>query len=235
MFVDVIISLYMLPNYGELKQEEGWVVCRVFKKRISTMRRESEHDSPIWYDDQVSFMPEMESPTQQHPHQSGGGRNNYTQFPYRCKKELDLQYPAVHAAGVDHPQFLQLPLLESPNKLLHAPPGLTYTPIPAFGGGQNMHPMYGDAIHGGNEQAPATADQVTDWRVLDKFVASQLSQDEVSKGHNNVDYANVGNNIYQTSDDSSNAMMKHLNKQNPAPENPSTSSSTSHHQIDLWK
>ncbi|KAL2540080.1 NAC domain-containing protein 7 [Abeliophyllum distichum] len=38
-------------------QEEGWVVCRVFKKRIASMHKVSEHDSPIWYDDQVSFMP----------------------------------------------------------------------------------------------------------------------------------------------------------------------------------
>ncbi|XP_019200219.1 PREDICTED: NAC domain-containing protein 7-like isoform X2 [Ipomoea nil] len=215
-------------------QEEGWVVCRVFKKRISTMRRESDHDSPIWYDDQVSFMPEMDSPTQQHPHQSGGRSTYATQFPYRCKKELDLQYPpAVNAA--DHPQFLQLPLLESPNKLLHAPPGLTYAPIPAFvggGGGHNIHPMYVDNnnnnILGGHEPAAAAAYHVTDWRVLDKFVASQLSQEEASKGPTTDDYANAAGNIFQTSDD--------LNKQDPAPENASTSSSTSHHhQIDLWK
>nr|GMC98439.1 NAC domain-containing protein 7-like [Ipomoea batatas] len=176
-------------------QEEGWVVCRVFKKRIATMRRESEHDSPIWYDDQVSFMPEMDSPTQQHPHTSSGGRSSYAQFPYRCKKELDLQYPAVHAAVAgDHPQFLQLPLLESPNKLLHAPPGLTYAPIPAFAGGQNIiHPI----------------------------------QEELASKGPTTNYANAGD-IFQTSDE--------LNKQNPAPENASTSSSTSHHhQIDLWK
>ncbi|XP_031094161.1 NAC domain-containing protein 7-like isoform X2 [Ipomoea triloba] len=214
-------------------QEEGWVVCRVFKKRIATMRRESEHDSPIWYDDQVSFMPEMDSPTQQHPHTSSGGRSSYAQFPYRCKKELDLQYPAVHAAAAaDHPQFLQLPLLESPNKLLHAPPGLTYAPIPTFSGGHNIiHPMYLDNnnnnnnILGGHEHA--AADHVTDWRVLDKFVASQLSQEELASKGPTTNYANAGD-IFQTSDE--------LNKQNPAPENASTSSSTSHHhQIDLWK
>ncbi|KAL4374861.1 hypothetical protein AHAS_Ahas05G0224100 [Arachis hypogaea] len=38
--------------------EEGWVVCRVFKKRVtSIIRKMSGHDSPFctWYDDS-SFM-----------------------------------------------------------------------------------------------------------------------------------------------------------------------------------
>ncbi|KAG6422599.1 hypothetical protein SASPL_119177 [Salvia splendens] len=109
-------------------QEEGWVVCRVFKKRIATTQKMSEHDSPMWYDDHVSF---MESP-KQHSYNPN--------LPY--KKEMSFPY------GPDH--FLQLPLLESP-KVLQPPPS---------------NPDY---FH------------VTDWRVLDKFVASQLSHEDVPK------------------------------------------------------
>ncbi|KAG6425718.1 hypothetical protein SASPL_116164 [Salvia splendens] len=105
-------------------QEEGWVVCRVFKKRIATTQKMSEHDSPVWYDDHVSF---MESSNLSY---------------YKKEMSLPLRY------GQDH--FLQLPLLESPNKVVQNP-DLDH----------NFH--------------------VTDWRVLDKFVASQLSHEELSK------------------------------------------------------
>ena len=117
-------------------QEEGWVVCRVFKKRIATTQKMSEHDSPVWYDDHVSF---MESP-------------NLSYY----KKEMSLPLPLPY--GPDH--FIQLPLLQSPNKVVQNP-DLDH----------NFH--------------------VTDWRVLDKFVASQLSHEEVSKENEGLGEFNV--------------------------------------------
>lgn len=49
-------------------QEEGWVVCRVFKKRATAVeiaaasipRPTGSFSSSFWYDDQVSFMPELD-------------------------------------------------------------------------------------------------------------------------------------------------------------------------------
>ncbi|KAI4332651.1 hypothetical protein L6164_017543 [Bauhinia variegata] len=212
--------------------EEGWVVCRVFKKRITTMRKVSEHDSPIWYDDQVSFMQDLDSPKQ------SSQSNLVYQLPYPCKKELDLPYHVPR----DH--FLQLPLLESP-KLLQSASAMTSNSMAAYvldmnhvtalqpssllqeeqvqhTGQQNFQMVYGN---NGNQQG---ADQVTDWRVLDKFVASQLSQEDVSKDNN---YSNEGN-IFQTTDNS-NVQFRHLDKQEMVPENASTS--TSNCPIDLWK
>ncbi|KAK6145634.1 hypothetical protein DH2020_022454 [Rehmannia glutinosa] len=211
-------------------QEEGWVVCRVFKKRIASTQKFSEHDSPIWYDDHVSFMPEMESPKQQHSYNANNNNLSYN-YPYNnnnntsCKKGMtNMPYGIIPSS--DHHHFLNhhhLPLLESP-KMLHPQSGLINTgPTFPFGGGVNVNLNPGNnlqtldqSIFRNNENS---TDQVTDWRLLDKFVASQLSQEEeVSKE----------NDTFPASDDS-NLISRDMNKQ----ENASTSSSSC--QIDLWK
>lgn len=178
----------------QLKQEEGWVVCRVFKKKIASMRiKMSENESPCWYDDQVSFMPELDSPG----HNSSSMNMNmvpYHHLPnYPCKKELDhLPFQ------VPHEHFFQLPLLGSP-KLVQS------SSATAVSSSNSMAPhaysidinhtctfqssdqdqnfqgvVYGNSSNDDHQRA---VDQLTDWRALDKFVASQLSQDDASKGN----------------------------------------------------
>lgn len=90
---------------------------------------------------------------------------------------------------------------------------------------QSLHLLYG---HQNNNRQPV--DPVTDWRVLDKFVASQLSQDDLPKENNS--YSNATNNIFHSSDQA-NMVAKHLSKQETAPENASTSTPGS--QIEIWK
>ncbi|KAL3647460.1 hypothetical protein CASFOL_008428 [Castilleja foliolosa] len=148
-------------------QEEGWAVCRVFKKRIATIRKPGERGSPVWYDYQVPFMPD---------------NNLHYQYPNFNKKEMDLQYPITS----DH-HFLQLPNLESPKLMQQQMPALNMNPGRNFSqdiyrtlGDQNLESMFVS----NSEQC---RDQMTDWRVMDKFVASQLSQDEVSKENETFD------------------------------------------------
>ncbi|XP_019412855.1 PREDICTED: NAC domain-containing protein 7-like [Lupinus angustifolius] len=209
-------------------QEEGWVVCRVFKKRVTTtsMRKVSEHDSPCWYDDQVCFMQDLDSPRQitskpnnllyQIPYNNNNNNNN------PCKKELDLPY------HLSRDQFLQLPLLESPKLVQSSSTISASNPMATLlmqeeqqVQQQNFHAMYGNnninVEQGG-------VDQVTDWRVLDKFVASQLSHDNASSSRDN-------NNNFHGTDINSNV---HLEKQEMVPQNnASTSNSTC--PIHLWK
>ncbi|KAL7001687.1 hypothetical protein U1Q18_002835 [Sarracenia purpurea var. burkii] len=187
------------------------------------MRKLSEHGSPIWYDDQVSFMPDLDSPKQ-------ATQSNYLTYhhPFPCKKEQDLQYSSVSHGG----HFFQLPLLESPKLLQPAPA----TPTTAFGSeliqqthGQNLNsmPIYSSNYSG--EPGRAVDHQVTDWRVLDKFVASQLSQEDVPK--ENDDYSINAANIFQPSESDHNQ----LNKQEMiTPENAGSTSASSC-QMDLWK
>ncbi|GLU20931.1 hypothetical protein SLE2022_371040 [Rubroshorea leprosula] len=197
-------------------QEEGWVVCRVFKKRMATVRKMNEYESPCWYEDQYSFMPDVDSPKQ-----SSNPNLGYHHLSYSCKKELDLQYQI-------HPQehYLRLPLLGSP-KLLH--PAGTLSCISMAAHGLNMNNAstlqsssltqeeHLNAIYGTGSSAQAV-DEMTDWRVLDKFVASQLSQEDVSK-----ESSNVFHSLEQTS-----SLLCRL------PENVSTASNSGG-QIDLWK
>ncbi|KAG4207308.1 hypothetical protein ERO13_A03G058300v2 [Gossypium hirsutum] len=161
---DWIMHEYRLETYENgTPQDEGWVVCRVFKKRITAMRKVGEHESSYCYDDQVPFIPDLDS-----PNQTSLSNNAYHHLPYSCKKELDLQYQVPH----DH--------------YLQSRDPLSCNPMAAFGQCssltqdhhiQKTHHQHLNALFGShsNEQA---VDQATDWGLLDTFVASQLSQEE---------------------------------------------------------
>lgn len=200
------------------------MVCRVFKKRLPTVRRMGEHDSPIWYDDQVSFMPDLDSP-KQNPNPNYLP-NNYQHHPHNsynaCKKELDFSYqnPPDH-----HSHFFQLPLLGSPNKLLQT------NPMAAFGQQEQSQQAHNQNLNYYGDQA--VVDQVTDWRVLDKFVASQLSQEEAPPKENDNSNINAENCFFQMSSD-----LELMNKQDDdqiGAENTTSTSNSSCHHMDLWK
>ncbi|KAK9073103.1 hypothetical protein SSX86_007425 [Deinandra increscens subsp. villosa] len=227
-------------------QEEGWVVCRVFKKRLPTMRRASEHESPIWYEDhQVTFMPEIDSPNQNNSLSHLVNPNNY-QYPYgSCKKELDqiqnYQIPPDH--------FLQLPFLESPKLLptcnssmpiyglnINHAEIINYQP-PSLTQDQNNN------NNNNQNQDQNVNSQVTDWRVLDKFVASQLlSEGDVSTKENC--YANMEGSspILGSHDDHERSNSELITHDHNKPEDEMSrvldqdaSNTTSSCPIDLWK
>ncbi|XP_076910167.1 NAC domain-containing protein 7-like [Bidens hawaiensis] len=198
-------------------QAKGWVVCRVFKKRLPIMRRASEHE-PMWYDDQrASFMPEIDSPTQNNI-RSNLGNNAYNQYPYgSCKKELDyLQDYQITQGGHCH----KLPLLEGPK--LHS---TCNSSMPIYGidineGSSSSHPSLLTQHHNNNiqqHQGQNFNDQPTDWRVLDNYVASQLlNQGDVSiKENHDQSYPNAQEQMDAVPEDASNSIYGD--------------------QIDLWK
>ncbi|KAJ6417810.1 hypothetical protein OIU84_001234 [Salix udensis] len=178
-------------------QEEGWVVCRVFKKRLPTMRKVSEHESVCWYDDQVAFLHDLDSPKQ-------------NSQPDLAPTITCNSINAGYGLDINQASTIQSSTLTQEDHIQHA-------------NGQSFPSIYGN--NNINEQA---VDQVTDWRVLDKFVASQLSQDDVVKENS---HQNASSHIFNTS---SVHLVRHLNKQDTSvPENASTSTSSC--QIDLWK
>ncbi|KAL3645215.1 hypothetical protein CASFOL_010395 [Castilleja foliolosa] len=161
-------------------QEEGWAVCRVFKKKMVATRKPGERGSPVWYDDQVSFMHDMDSPRHHlHHHQHHNPNDNlHYQYPNFSKK-MDLEYPIT-----SDQHFLQLPNLESPKLMqpLNMHSGLSQE-IHQTDGDHSLQSMFVNNF----EQC---GDQMTDWRVMDKFVASQLSQDDIIlKGCDTFDHA----------------------------------------------
>ncbi|WCJ36493.1 NAC domain-containing protein 7 [Euphorbia peplus] len=223
---DWIMHEYRLETHenGTTPQEEGWVVCRVFKKKPTAFRRVTTHEpesSSSWYDDhQPSFInDQQDSPHQNsHPHDRHLGYNQHHHLSnYACKKELNLHY---------HHQnyFLQLPLLQSPNKHLTTTYGLdinqsTTLQSPSFTPQQEEDQNRDEICIFGSQnsnEVKAVDDQIaTDWRVLDKFVASQLSQEDMPKQTN----INV-NMIFNKHEDA---------------ELQNASSSASGCEIELWK
>lgn len=125
-------------------QEEGWVVCRVFKKRVTQTSKGSEHE---WFDEHVSFMPDP-------------GSSNLHNL-------------------LSHDPFHQLPQLESPNVFNYTSDQRSSLQSSSAIAHGKLHMI---SVLGGRGNKDQVSDQaVTDWRVLDRFVASQLSHDDNSK------------------------------------------------------
>lgn len=188
----------------------------------------------MWYEENVSFMPEMDSPKQNS--QSTIMTTHQFQNNSFCKKELENNLNHQYQIAPHH--FLQLPLLENPKLFFQT----SNSSMPLYGSNfqsssltqeehsiqQNQDQKF-QPIFLSNNYDEQAVDQVTDWRVLDKFVASQLSHEDVSKEN---EYSNSPNGVFH-SDDQLNAIVKHLSKDDAASEIASTSTSTC--QIDLWK
>jgi hypothetical protein len=197
------INYIILQHLLFIFQEEGWAVCRVFKKRLPTTRRESDHDAPCWYvDDDGPFMHDLSSPIgRMPPHHSMALQEQHLQMLNNTyKRELKMQFQMP-----THPAFSTIPHdLES----------------------TSFHSLLVSPDHQINVQHPnhhvqlveSAVDQVADWRVLDKFVASQLSHDATKQS---VEYAD-GGDVLQVSD-------KH------EVGNDYASTSTSSSQVDPWK
>ncbi|KAL6959968.1 hypothetical protein U1Q18_040117, partial [Sarracenia purpurea var. burkii] len=163
-------------------QEEGWVVCRAFKKRATGQTKSNEGiwDSTYIYDELSGVSSALDpiefdySCTKQPQNQKFLARN--CRIP--CKQETEADNLNFTQRYSD--QFVQLPQLESPS-----PP-----PI------KKPHSKDHDQTRGYEYNH---RQKVTDWRALDRFVASQLSQEEryVSEGavsnfgehNNNTDIA----------------------------------------------
>ncbi|BAU00470.1 NAC domain-containing protein 7-like [Vigna umbellata] len=187
-------------------QEEGWVVCRVFKKRMTTVRKMGDYVSPCWYDDQVSFMQELESPI---PISNPNAPNRH---PYPSK-ELELQF------NIPHDAFLQLPQLQSP-VILQSAASLSFSPVVSYGYGSknNGNALQSSSLTQEHRQFHyASNDQSMDWRVLDQFVGNELSHDE--------HFSNVVHQMKLPADGST----------KPETGQESASTSISGSQIDLWK
>ncbi|KAG1362355.1 NAC domain-containing protein 37 [Cocos nucifera] len=133
--------------------EEGWVVCRAFKKRPACPTRSvvDVWDSNYGYDEPSRMSSSIVNPMEYLLRQP---RN------LLCRQETEPD----HLNLLHSNQLFQLPQLESPSLPLVKQPSLL-------------------SIVTENEDEEQTRgcnaiEKVTDWRALDKFVASQLSQED---------------------------------------------------------
>lgn len=198
-------------------------MCKVFKKRIATTMRKMD-DSPCWYDDQVSFMQsELESPSRISSHHPYNASYQHQQQHYPCKQELDqLQYN-IHINNNDANNFLQLPQLENLNSPMQCSLSTHSMTQEQYGQQQSMQMLYG-----GSNDLQAVVEQSNEWKALDKFVASRLSQDQDHASKGTSSYCNVAQQIALLSNDES-------KKSETGGQEHVTSISNSNCQIDTWK
>lgn len=184
-------------------QEEGWVVCRVFRKRLATVQR-MVGDSPYWLNDHAGFMaPELGSPRQAAHHQQNVMMYHRQQssYSYPCKVELEYH----HLLPQEH--FLQqLPQLESP-KLPDLIGQVDTTLQPACGLTQEHGaPRYTMQELQAEPLYLATGGD-TDWRALDKFMASQLSHGDITPNKDSANnYSNPALQVIQQSEEKEEAL-----------------------------
>ncbi|CAN6279353.1 unnamed protein product [Urochloa humidicola] len=148
--------------------EEGWVVCRVFKKRVATVRRIMADGAPCWFDDRVAagggFMPDIGH----HHHPSSAAAAYGGQNLYPCKPELEYHHllPSQEAFLQQLPQLVESP---KPPAAFIADEASRYAAAAALQPlAMGLDPAAYMAAAGDEDE------EVTDWRLLDKFVASQL-------------------------------------------------------------
>ncbi|KAI3451472.1 hypothetical protein Pfo_008137 [Paulownia fortunei] len=155
------------PQALKFLQEEGWVVCRAFKKRTTGQTKSSIEgwDSTYYYDEPSGVSSVVDSidyiTRQQQP-------SNFLSQNLVCKQEIEA---AENLHFVQSDQFVQLPQLESPSLPLMKRP----SPI-SVATEINNNEDDDRYIRGSNSK------KVTDWRDLDKFVASQLSHGDRYEG-----------------------------------------------------
>lgn len=148
-------------------QEEGWVVCRAFKKRATGHAKSIEGWDSSYFYDEPSGVSSVVDPIEYVSRQP----QSFLPQNLMCKQEIEAENLSF-LQGAD--QYLQLPQLESPSlPILKRPSSISLTSENSAEEEQNRV----NNIHNNNANK-----KVTDWRALDKFVASQLSQEDRGEG-----------------------------------------------------
>ncbi|KAJ1408814.1 NAC domain [Sesbania bispinosa] len=142
------------------KHEEGWVVCRAFKKRTTNGQTKAIEgwDTSYFYDE-ASGVSSVVDPIDLISRQP----QSFLAQNFLCKQEIEADNLSI---CMQPEQFVQLPQLESPSLPLVKRPS-TVSLI-----SDNNEDDDPNRLLSNNTQ------KVTDWRALDKFVASQLSQED---------------------------------------------------------
>ncbi|XP_031275438.1 LOW QUALITY PROTEIN: NAC domain-containing protein 37-like [Pistacia vera] len=139
-------------------QEEGWVVCRAFKKRTNGQTKSIEVWDSSYYYDEPSGVSSVVDPIEYISRQPP----SFLAQNFMCKQELE----GDNLSFMHSDLYLQLPQLESPSlPIQNRPSSISLTSE------NNEEEEHNKGNNNSNKK-------VTDWRALDKFVASQLSQDQ---------------------------------------------------------
>ncbi|KAI3710595.1 hypothetical protein L2E82_40379 [Cichorium intybus] len=170
-----------VSNMCDCAHEEGWVVCRVFKKKNYHKSLESTHRS---------LPPSMDTRAQLQALNKDGVLEQLLAFmdSRSCKQEID-NFTTNHNAMQQfvNPMFVHLPRLDSSTQLTTSPPASSAT-FDQLGSSlktyNSMSNLLAEEEHPRNTDTNMVDDHecISSWADLDKFVASQLNgQMEESK------------------------------------------------------
>ncbi|XP_024032861.1 NAC domain-containing protein 37 [Morus notabilis] len=171
-------------------QEEGWVVCRAFKKRMANSQNKTIEgwESNYFYDEPSgvsSVVDPIDHYMSRQPQNFLGSSQNFM-----CKQELEgdnlsstLMTMQQSSTTSTTDPFVQLPQLESPSLSLIKRPASSVSLISEINELDQEHDQIINKLgcsssNNNNNNINSAAKKVTDWRDLDKFVASQLSHDQ---------------------------------------------------------
>ncbi|XP_057251961.1 NAC domain-containing protein 37 [Beta vulgaris subsp. vulgaris] len=187
-------------------QAKGWVVCRAFKKKTSVQSKKMERWESNYVYDEVSGVSSVIDPiihdhydydydyihTNTNPNTNTNTNN--LKLMMKCKQEIESEALAkfMHLASVDN--FLQLPQLETTSHQLPLLKRVSTSSISLASSqnsnnNNNNYYVTSNICINKNDNNCNNIDEdndnggggggggVADWRALDKFVASQLSQD----------------------------------------------------------
>ncbi|KAJ6989856.1 NAC domain-containing protein 37 isoform X2 [Populus alba] len=161
-------------------QEEGWVVCRAFKKRTTGQNKSIEGwDSSYFYEESSgvsSVVDPMDYITRQ--------PQNFLAQNFLCKQEIE----GDNLSFMHSENFVQLPQLESPSLPLIKRPSSSVSLISENNNSNKEVEEQNRMLSNNSTQ------KVTDWRALDKFVASQLSQEDTYDGDGVSSFVGAENN-----------------------------------------
>ncbi|KAB1220019.1 NAC domain-containing protein 43 [Morella rubra] len=162
---------------GETTQEEGWVVCRLFKKK----NHNKTLDSPI------STSRTTEARTQNYDSCSGGALEPILQhMENTSKEENEAKHSPIFHPPVDtctkngfHEEFMKLPGLESSNSTVSQN---YYHPInpTMITANEVLLTNQMSFSHGPNSGSQMDSAAITNWTALDRLIASQLNDPTVT-------------------------------------------------------
>lgn len=158
-------------------QEEGWVVCRAFKKKITGQTKTNNMvegwESNYFYDEATTSVSSIVDPLEyitRQPTLLSNNNFNMLQNNLLCKQETSMEAAEnnLNFSYTNSDQFIQLPQLESPSL------PLLKRPI------SSMSLVSDNNNNNNNHEEDGSKNVTADWRALDKFVASQLSHEETT-------------------------------------------------------
>lgn len=168
------------------------MVCRAFKKRTSSQNKSMEGWDSSYFYDELHCVSSIVDPTDFISRQTQS---------FLCKQEIAAEADNLNSTLMPSDHFVQLPQLESPSLPLIKRPSSSMSQISSSENNvEEDVELINNKGCSSNINAKKT-DAVTDWRDLDKFVASQLSQeDNYNELGDHGDYSSFGVHDHDDSD-----------------------------------